>query len=284
MQEKELHKRAVFAKWFLLIALLPLLTLIIGSVPAIVAATGGLVPQWLLQKALFTTMFFVPLLAIFFFLPLVKLMNRSILWWGVGLVVLPMGVYILGACLLYLAARYRFPGSEEPAASGTDPGQNKNPQAEGGSEAAGVTANAKSWQRKPFKAGVPLDFPATFSAQEFAHLRRGLIPQAMEDKWFVYYDQPYLYFHRSWTGLPAYRLALAQEGEGARVTEALWTTDLAATEGADLAYESSLLDFLIANLLLGQAKPFPVPAGLEQKIPGVLQHHMAGTGYREIEK
>lgn len=112
MQEKELRKRAMFAKWFLIIALLPLATVIVGSVPAIVAATGGLVPQPLLGKAILATMLFVPLLAIFLFLPLVKLMNRSILWWGIGLVLLPMGPYILGAYLLYLASRYSFSENE----------------------------------------------------------------------------------------------------------------------------------------------------------------------------
>lgn len=99
------HKRVVVAKWFLALALIPLAVVIAGSVPAIVAATGGLVPQSLTERAVLTTMFFVPLIAIFLFMPIVKELNRSVLWWGLGIVVLPLGVYILGSSLLYLASR-----------------------------------------------------------------------------------------------------------------------------------------------------------------------------------
>lgn len=98
-------KRLVIAKWFLIFALAPLAIVIVGSAPAIVAATGGLVPQWLMEKAMLTTIFFIPLIAIFLLMPIVKEQNRSVLWWGLGIVVLPLGVYILGSSLLYISSR-----------------------------------------------------------------------------------------------------------------------------------------------------------------------------------
>ena len=39
-----------------------------------------------------------------------------------------------------------------------------------------------------------------FSKKETAALRRGHIPEAMEDKWFWYMEGDTLYIHRSWTG------------------------------------------------------------------------------------
>lgn len=105
MEVSTRRKRVVIAKWFLIIALLPLATVIVGSVPAIVAATGALVPEWLMEKAMLVTMFFVPLAAIFVLMPIVKDQGRSVLWWGLGIVLLPLGVYILGSILVYLSSR-----------------------------------------------------------------------------------------------------------------------------------------------------------------------------------
>lgn len=146
---------------------------------------------------------------------------------------------------------------------------------------ATVIATADAWTCEPFGEGMPLPFEARYSEGDFARLRKGLVPSAMEDKWFVYYEAPYLFFHRSWTGQPVYRIALEATGEGAVVAEALWASEWAATENADAAYQTKLLDFLISNLLLGQAKPFPRPEGLQEPARGAFQHHIAGTGYRE---
>ena len=45
-----------------------------------------------------------------------------------------------------------------------------------------------------------------FSSEQMAVLRRGHIPQQMEDKWFWYMDGDTLYAHRSWTGICVYRI------------------------------------------------------------------------------
>ena len=144
-----------------------------------------------------------------------------------------------------------------------------------------MTATADSWKRRPFTGGAPLCYRASFDAAELARLREGLVPRAREDKWFVYYHEPHLFFHRSWTGMPVYRVELRPTPAGAEVAEALWSTGLAQSPGGDLAYEAELLDFLLRNLLLGQSRPFPRPAGLAEPMPGVYQHHVVGTGSPE---
>jgi hypothetical protein len=144
-----------------------------------------------------------------------------------------------------------------------------------------MPASVTSWKHEPFKQGVPLAYQAFFDVAESASLKAGLIPQAMEDKWFVYYDEPHLFFHRSWTGQPVYRLTLRNVPNGFEVTEALWSKDIADTTKPDFDYQVKLLDFLVSNLLLGQAKPFPVSPGLMDPMHGVFQHHISGTGYPE---
>lgn len=77
-------------------------------------------------------------------------------------------------------------------------------------------------------------------------------------------------------------MTLAPSESGAVVTEACWADEFARDDAAALRYESQLLEFLIANLLLGQNKPFPRPEGVAEGAPGVYQHHIAGTGYAEV--
>ena len=49
-------------------------------------------------------------------------------------------------------------------------------------------------------------FQRPFSSQQMAALRRGNIPQEMEDKWFWFMEGDTLYAHRSWTGICVYRI------------------------------------------------------------------------------
>ena len=86
-----------------------------------------------------------------------------------------------------------------------------------------------SWRRIPFASGHPVPYHAAFSPEEVNRLEAGLRPREMEDKWFIYFEEPCLYLHRSWTGQPVYRLKLIDMGQrdgpgylGARVDEALW--------------------------------------------------------------
>ncbi|MCR4951187.1 MAG: hypothetical protein K6A40_07685, partial [Solobacterium sp.] len=52
----------------------------------------------------------------------------------------------------------------------------------------------------------------SFSEMEMDALRRGNIPQAMEDKWFWYMEGLTLWAHRSWTGHCIYRIDFGEDG------------------------------------------------------------------------
>lgn len=143
-----------------------------------------------------------------------------------------------------------------------------------------MKARADSWKREPFVAGNAVPYRASFTSGELERLSAGLVPKQMEDKWFVYYEEPHLFLHRSWTGQPVFRVKLRTTDAGAEVEEAL-SSGSQNQEGMDIAYQAQLLDFLVSNLLLGQSKPFPRPPGVKGPPPGAFQHHVAGTGYRE---
>ncbi len=52
-----------------------------------------------------------------------------------------------------------------------------------------------------------------FTERQLAALRRGHIPQEMEDKWFWFMEGDTLYAHRSWTGICIYRVDLKPGGD-----------------------------------------------------------------------
>ena len=139
-----------------------------------------------------------------------------------------------------------------------------------------MSARSDSWKREPFGPVEPIPYAATFTPAEFERIGQGLIPEAMEDKWFIYFEEPSLFLHRSWTGQAIYRVDFERDGDGYRVAGAYFAADHPV--GSEVAYEASLLSFLISNLLLGRAEPFPMPDGLTEPAPGVYQHVIAGTG------
>ena len=57
-----------------------------------------------------------------------------------------------------------------------------------------------------------------FTEEQIVALRRGNIPQEMEDKWFWYMEGDTLYAHRSWTGICVYTVEFAiQENPDSRI-------------------------------------------------------------------
>lgn len=119
-----------------------------------------------------------------------------------------------------------------------------------------MIATSASWNHEPFIEGIALPLQATFDEALFDRMTHGLIPVQMEDKWFAFYEQPYLYLHRSWTGLPTYRLRFQRVGSGAKVTEVLWCSQHVKTDAdSQLQDESERLRLLLQALPFGYTPP-----------------------------
>ncbi len=120
-----------------------------------------------------------------------------------------------------------------------------------------MKAKANSWTRQPFVMGISVPYRASFTSAQFERLRAGLVPGGTTvDRWFMYYEEPFLFLHRSLTGKPVFRVKLRVSTEGAVVEEALLAEGQNQL-GFDLGYQAQLLDFIISTLLLAQLKPFP---------------------------
>lgn len=74
-----------------------------------------------------------------------------------------------------------------------------------------IAATRDSWQtvdcKEPF---VALPWHDSFSESQFDLIRRGAIPESMDDRWFAFYEEPMLFLYRSWSGHLIYRVTFAR--------------------------------------------------------------------------
>lgn len=116
---------------------------------------------------------------------------------------------------------------------------------------ARVGARPGDWKTQPMpEATVTLPFERRFSAAEFERLRRGLVPEAMEDKWFIVWHDEALWMHRSWSGLCVYclKFAAAAECDGVVVASAIANRD-PSQYGTTVEHDVSTLGYLIDTFL-----------------------------------
>ena len=107
-------------------------------------------------------------------------------------------------------------------------------------------ATKDSWKNYPMpelKAQLPIH--RDFTPEEYEYLSYGDIPQQMEDKWFSYLQDDWLYFHRSWTGLCIFQVRLEKIGASYRIGENWMNKDL--EKGALFLNRN---DSEVANILL----------------------------------
>jgi hypothetical protein len=137
-------------------------------------------------------------------------------------------------------------------------------------------ANQDSWEILPLPANrISLGFTAAYDDSEAERMRQGFIPRQMEDKWFIYFKEGWLYFYRSWTGVCIFGVQL--DSRGVRVIDSWITADRQQTAGMDLEYDRKLVGFLIDTLLLGKKPEFPAPSDLPEELASIYQHHVVGV-------
>ncbi len=140
-------------------------------------------------------------------------------------------------------------------------------------------ATRDAWKALPMpQARARLDFDRSDDAEDFARIRAGLVPEAMEDKWFIFFEAPWPHCHRSWTGCAIYALRFEATDAGARVAEAWVNRDPAQYGEVDDVQDGRLLGFVIDALWRQRDAVFPLPAGIPASAPnGVCQHAFSGT-------
>jgi hypothetical protein len=114
-----------------------------------------------------------------------------------------------------------------------------------------IKATRKSHSVYPFsrrRALIP--FERSFTAEEFERVKLGVVPQEMEDHWFIFLEarrHNYIYFVRSWTGFCAYVVRVEQTNNVPRITKA-WASRQYGN--ADVTYHAEILGMVIEKVLL----------------------------------
>jgi hypothetical protein len=112
-------------------------------------------------------------------------------------------------------------------------------------------ATKGTWKNTPIDNPKRIDIDLVFTVKQFSKLRMGLIPQQMEDKWFIYYEKDWLYFHRSWTGDGIYKAKLNKITDGYAITEFWAERNQEKHRNENDNADITTFSFLIARGLLG---------------------------------
>jgi hypothetical protein len=116
-----------------------------------------------------------------------------------------------------------------------------------------MKATRELWQTNemPRKRSI-IQFKRHFSQAEFDRLSLGEVPQQMEERWFIFLENSWLFFHRSWTGDCIFQLRLQTDEHGYNVAEAWVNGGKKEYNAGHPASELMLLSQLIDRLLLGK--------------------------------
>lgn len=106
---------------------------------------------------------------------------------------------------------------------------------------------------------IPVD--RRFSAEEMERVRLGVLPDQMEDKWFIYWDDGRLHMHRSWTGMCIYIAQFTEDDAGWRMVSLRANRDPDQYSQPDDAEDAAMAMFVINVVVLRMVFDPPDEAG-----------------------
>jgi ADP-ribose pyrophosphatase YjhB (NUDIX family) len=124
----------------------------------------------------------------------------------------------------------------------------------------------EDWSTIPMPARRKrIDLDVRYDETAMARIRKGFLPGEMEDHWFAWFDDPFLYLHRSWTGFCIYQVDFIREGGVWVARYALVNQDPTQHECADDKEEVRTLlrgidELLVKRFDTPPAKPRAPPA------------------------
>lgn len=113
-------------------------------------------------------------------------------------------------------------------------------------------------------ANVKIDLHISYSIKDKLKIIKGLVPEVMEDKWFIFFDEGVLNFHRSWTGYCVYRVYCCDEGNKFVLKYADVNRYKEQYKETDDEIDRQMISYLINVLLLKKTAKFPYSNGGEE--------------------
>jgi hypothetical protein len=97
---------------------------------------------------------------------------------------------------------------------------------------------------------VQILFERSFTQQEFLRVSQGFLAESMDDRWNIFFKDPWLSVVRSWTGFCIYKAWIERNGAEYKVAKVLINRDRRQYGDVDTREEAKLLSFLIDETLL----------------------------------
>lgn len=138
-------------------------------------------------------------------------------------------------------------------------------------------ATASSWNIKPMPAAQKeLPLSGVYTEEEFEKMSYGFLPKDQQDKWFIYLEGEWLYFHRSWTGTCVFKLEMVLNNCKYHATKAIVNRDPEQYRNTNDQQDVQLISFLIDKLLLGRFASLPTPKNMSEEDKQRHQQHVMG--------
>lgn len=90
-------------------------------------------------------------------------------------------------------------------------------------EKAGIVIRKEDWKTEPIpEEREELGYDNFFSDSDVEKIMAGHKPEDMDDKWFIYSENGWVYFVRSWTGIHIFAFQLEASPDGAARVVSSW--------------------------------------------------------------
>ncbi len=113
------------------------------------------------------------------------------------------------------------------------------------------TATRLSWKITPIDLPKRLELSLQFTDEQYQKLKKGFIPRVMEEKWFIFFEDEWLYIHESWTGKGIYKAKLRKNRNGYSISECWVERNSGFYKSSGDESDREILSVLIAGILLG---------------------------------
>lgn len=131
-----------------------------------------------------------------------------------------------------------------------------------GVAATGATVQSFGSKHEKMPAqSVVRPFEKTFSGLDACLVRRGFIPQEMEDKWFIHRHGDEMHFRRSWTGHLVFAVRIQDAPGAVAFDQVTINRHPEQYRSDDVEQDLATLNWLIDQLLLGLPTRFPAGDG-----------------------
>jgi len=130
----------------------------------------------------------------------------------------------------------------------------------------GSIISKADWKTKDFSQPHQIKANFQISENNYACIRHGLLPEAMEDKWFAYFDNGRLCFHRSWTGAKIYEAEIHKGDRYYEISEITVERDAEIYKCTSDDEDIRSFNFLVGRGLLGLNVDTPVDTGSDDDV------------------